>query len=166
MNRIPLQVSELTAEAFKPFGNVIQATGDFRMINRDTTKRFHDLADINVSAKGGRPLFNIFRATPVSRPVAVTLLERHPLSSQTFFPLDNRAYLVLVAPAGDEVDISNIRTFLARGRQGVNYHRGVWHHPLLALDVETDFIVIDRGGEEKNCEEFYFPADTEIYIDY
>jgi ureidoglycolate lyase len=34
----------------------------------------------------------------------------------------------------------------------VNYAKDTWHHPLLALK-QSDFIVIDRGGEGKNLVE-------------
>ena len=37
--------------------------------------------------------------------------------------------------------------------QGVNYGRGVWHHPLLALGGSCDFLVIDRSGPRHNCDE-------------
>ena len=37
----------------------------------------------------------------------------------------------------------------------MNYARGVWHHPLIVLDVAADFIVVYRGGKEANCEETY-----------
>ena len=30
--------------------------------------------------------------------------------------------------------------------QGVNYARGVWYHPVIALGRATDFLVVDRGG--------------------
>ena len=46
-----------------------------------------------------------------------------------------------------------MRAFRATGGQGVNYARGVWHHPVLALDRETDFLVIDRGGGGQNLDE-------------
>ena len=166
MNKISIAVSNLTREVFAAFGDVIEANGDYQKINQGTTLRFHDLARIDVTENKGHPLFNIFRATPVPRPIAVKLLERHPLSSQTFFPLDNKPYLVLVAPASETIDIDNIYAFIANGKQGVNYHRGIWHHPLLAIDEQTDFIVIDRGGEGENCDEFYFSDDIEIFIDY
>lgn len=166
MSKIVLPVRELTRLSFAAFGDVIDTDGNSLEINQGTTLRFHDLARLDVTENAGRPLFNIFRASPRSRPISIKLLERHPLSSQAFFPLDNKPYLVLVAPAAEKVDVNNLFGFLAHGRQGVNYHRGVWHHPLLAIDVETDFIVIDRGGEGENCDEFYFPEDTEIFIDY
>ena len=31
--------------------------------------------------------------------------------------------------------------------------RGVWHHPLLALQAISDFLVVDRQGPGQNCEE-------------
>jgi ureidoglycolate lyase len=166
VNNLSLSVSKLTQAAFAPFGDVIETRGDFLEINQGTTKRFHDLAKIDVTEDSGRPLFNIFRAIPRPQPIAVKLLERHPLSSQAFYPLDKKPYLVLVAVAADEVDVAAMCAFIAHGQQGVNYHRGVWHHPLLAINEESDFIVIDRGGEGENCDEYYFPEDSNIFIDY
>ncbi|MCY1176174.1 Ureidoglycolate lyase [compost metagenome] len=81
------------------------------------------------------------------------MMERHPLASQAFVPLSGRAYLVVVAPAGPAPQVEDLRVFLARGDQGVNYAPGVWHHPLLALDEVSDFLVIDRGGPGDNCDE-------------
>jgi len=68
---------------------------------------------------------------------------------------------VVVAPAG-EFDVSKLRAFFTRGWQGVNYARGVWHHPLIVLDVAADFIVIDRGGKEANCEETYLLESLQL----
>ncbi|MBN9697904.1 MAG: ureidoglycolate lyase, partial [Zoogloea sp.] len=53
--------------------------------------------------------------------------------------------------------VADLRVFLARGDQGVNYARGVWHHPLLALGSVCDFLVVDRSGiagnSAPNCDE-------------
>lgn len=35
----------------------------------------------------------------------------------------------------------------------MNYAKGVWHHPLIALDEVSDFIVVDRGGDGVNLNE-------------
>ena len=40
----------------------------------------------------------------------------------------------------------------------VNYHAGTWHHPLLALDGISDFLVIDRAGPGNNCDEVELTA--------
>jgi len=148
-----LKMERLTREAFAPFGDVIELEGARHFpINGGTTERFHDLATIDVCRDDGRPLVNVFRAQPRSLPLEIAMMERHPLGSQAFLPLAGARYLVVVAPAG-EFDPSRMRAFRAEGWQGVNYAPGVWHHPLLALERVSDFVVIDRGGEQPNCDE-------------
>ncbi|SIR62733.1 ureidoglycolate lyase [Aromatoleum tolulyticum] len=144
----------LTPAAFAPFGDVIEATDAAHRftINGGNTERFHDLAKID-PGPDGRTIVSIFRGQPRALPFTVTMMERHPLASQAFMPLSARAYLVVVAPAGDAPRAADLRVFLARGDQGINYARGVWHHPLLALDGVCDFLVIDRAGPGHNCEE-------------
>jgi len=148
-----LAIEPLTRAAFEPFGDVIELEGAKQIpINLGTTIRFHDLCNVDVTDEGGRAIVNLFRGQPRALPFEVKMLERHPLGSQAFVPLDDRPYLVVVAPAGD-LDESKIRAFVTRGWQGVNYAKGVWHHPLLALDKVSDFIVVDRSGEGRNLNE-------------
>ncbi|AOJ68550.1 MULTISPECIES: ureidoglycolate lyase [Burkholderia] len=148
-----LAIEPLTRAAFAPFGDVIETNGAKQIpINLGTTMRFHDLARIDVADEGGRPLVNLFRGQPRALPFEVTMLERHPLGSQAFIPLADRAYIVVVAPAGD-LDPSKIRAFVTSGWQGVNYAKGVWHHPLIALGEVSDFVVVDRGGDGLNLNE-------------
>ncbi|MCC4118738.1 ureidoglycolate lyase [Aromatoleum toluclasticum] len=151
---IRLQVEPLTREAFAPFGDVIEASDAAHhfTINGGNTERYHDLAKID-PGPGGRTIVSIFRGQPRRLPFTVEMMERHPLGSQAFVPLSDAPYLVVVAPAGDTPGVQDLRVFLARGDQGVNYARGVWHHPLLALDGASDFLVIDRAGEGPNCDE-------------
>jgi len=147
-----LAVEPLTCAAFAPFGHVIEAATARTVypINGGTTQRFHDLADIDVAEGGGRPLLSLFRAQPRVLPFTLELLERHPLGSQAFVPLDpGLRYLVVVAEAATQPP----RAFLATNGRGINYRRGCWHHPLIALDRISDFLVIDRGGPGDNCEE-------------
>lgn len=152
-----LTIEPLTREAFAPFGDVIALDGARQIpINLGTTIRYHDLARVDVDEAGGRPLINLFRGQPRALPFEVTMLERHPLGSQAFIPLTDKPYLVVVAPAG-ELQRDAVRAFATSGWQGVNYAKGVWHHPLIALDVVSDFIVVDRGGEGHNCDEQALP---------
>ncbi|MBB5500110.1 ureidoglycolate lyase [Paraburkholderia sp. MM5384-R2] len=148
-----LQMERLTRAAFAPFGDVIELDGARRFpINGGTTERYHDLARVDVVEQGGRPLVSLFRAQPRALPVEITMMERHPLGSQAFIPLRAGRYLMVVAPAG-EFDAARMRAFWTDAWQGVNYAKGVWHHPLLALDQVSDFIVVDRGGDAPNCDE-------------
>jgi len=151
---ILLRPEPLTAAGFAPYGDVIESEASgFRWINAGTAKRYETRARIEVTAHGGRPLVSIFEAQPRAFPLPVTLLERHPWSSQAFFPLQERPFLIVVAAEGAAPLATRIRSFLSSGRQGVNYRPQTWHHPLLALGEISRFLVIDRGGEGENCEE-------------
>ena len=148
-----LAIEPLTREAFAPFGDVIELEGAKQIpINLGTTIRYHDLANVDVTDEGGRTLVNLFRGQARELPFEVRMMERHPLGSQAFIPLNDKPYLVVVAPVG-ELDESMIRAFVTSGWQGVNYAKGVWHHPLLALGEVSDFIVVDRGGDGVNLNE-------------
>lgn len=143
----------LTRENFAPFGDVIEVSDKAKnfSINDGFTQRYHDLAQVDVTENNGRTLINIFRSTPLGQPVSIKMMERHPLSSQAFIPMGAQPYLVVVAPKG-ELDITKIEVFLASANQGVNYHKGTWHHYCLALHQVSDFIVVDRGGAGENCD--------------
>ena len=155
-HRQVLTIEPLSSEAFKPFGDVIEARDAVRHfpINDGYAERYHDLARVDVSSGGGHALINIFRAKPRSLPFELRLLERHPLGSQAFVPLSPLPYLVVVAPIAAEPDLKDVRCFQAAPGQGVNYARGTWHHPLIALQAPCDFLVVDRGGpaDEANCD--------------
>jgi ureidoglycolate lyase len=152
-----LAIEPLTRTAFAPFGDVIELEGARQIpINLGTTIRYHDLANVDVADEGGRPLVNLFRGEPRALPFEVRMLERHPLGSQAFIPLNDKPYLIVVAPAG-VLETAKIRAFVTSGWQGVNYAKGVWHHPLIALDEVSDFIVVDRGGEGLNLNEQDLP---------
>jgi ureidoglycolate lyase len=149
-----LKIEPLTREAFAPFGDVIEATDAVKHfpINAGNTERFHDLAHLDADADG-RVIVSIFRGQPRALPFTVPMMERHPKGSQAFVPLSGRHYLVVVARAGEPPVAADLRCFLATATQGVNYAKGVWHHPLLALDAVSDFLVIDRSGPGDNCDE-------------
>ncbi len=143
----------LTRAAFAPFGDVIETAGAAHFtINEGNTERFHDLARVDVESGGGRALINVFRAQPLALPIAIAMMERHPLGSQAFVPLEARSFLVVVAAPETRPDPTDLRAFLAVAGQGVNYAKAVWHHPVLALEAETDFLVVDRGGPGDNVD--------------
>jgi ureidoglycolate lyase len=155
----------LTADAFAPFGDVIEASDRAEQIdiNYGHTVRFNDLAAIDVTDEGGRAIVSLFRADPLIPPL-LKVFERHPLGSQAFVPLGAHGYLVAVAPAGD-FDPSAVQVFVAGPDQGVNYRKGVWHHFLLALHARSDFLVIDRAGPGENLDEIHLaPADQILVV--
>jgi ureidoglycolate lyase len=149
-----LQLQPLTAEAFRAFGDVIDAAApcEKMVINEGHTTRHHALAQIDRGPAPGEAVISLFRARPVEAGFALRSMERHPLGSQAFINTGDNPYAVVVAPPGD-FDEQAIRGFIARSDQGVNYHRGTWHHYLLALGAPSEFVVIDRVGPGANCDE-------------
>lgn len=145
---IPTEV--LDAQAFAPFGDVIAARGDAPVyaVNQGFAQRFHDLAHIDVAAEGGSVCVSIFQALPRSLPLQLSVMERHPLGSQAFVAMGALAFLVVVAPATETLQPDRIRCFMVPPGQGVNYARGVWHHPLIALQRPSDFLVLDRRAAD------------------
>jgi ureidoglycolate lyase len=93
-------------------------------------------------------------------------MEYHPFGTQAFFSMNGTDYLVVVAKAGDAPkSADDLEVFYAHSHQGVQYDANVWHHPLLALKADCDFLVVDRiNGEGNNCHEFEI-GDWEVCID-
>ena len=150
----------LTAASFAPYGDVLDATGDFRLINQGQCQRHHDRARIDVGLGIGgdaRPGISVFQAQPRALPYAFDLVERHPDGSQAFLPMTEHPFLVIVAP-----DLGGTpgqpRAFLTNGAQGINLHRGTWHGVLTPLHAPGLFAVVDRIGPTPNLQEHRYPA--------
>jgi ureidoglycolate lyase len=93
---------------------------------------------------------------PTSLPYRFDLVERHPLGSQAFIPLSHFRFFVVVALAAESVEPEDLCAFVTNGSQGVNYHRGVWHMPMIALEGGQEFLIVDCGVDGENCDEHYF----------
>lgn len=163
MSTTPLKVRPLTREAFAPFGDVIELAGARSFpINDGTCIRYDNLARIDVAEQAGHASLSVFRGQPVRFPVQVSEVERHPLGSQSFTPMGEFAFLIVVARNGAQDKPGEPCAFLSNGRQGVNYARGTWHHPLLSLARVSDFLVVDRAGPGENCDIAALPARYSI----
>ncbi len=167
LERHLLHIEPLRAETFRPFGEVIEASdaAPHFPVNRGDAVRYDKLAGIEVLDVAGRPSISIFRARPHALPLRLTVLERHRLGSQAFMPLSPNPYLVVVSCAGPPPTPTQLRCFRAQPGQGVNFAPGTWHHPLLALEITADFLVVDRGGPEQqgDCDEIELDA-TPVWV--
>jgi len=142
----------LTAAAFAPFGQVLDATGDVRLINAGLCQRHHDRATIDTG--DARPGISIFQAQPRTLPYQFDLIERHPEGSQAFLPMTEHPFLVIVADGPH----STPQAFLTNGHQGINLFRGTWHGVLTPLHAPGLFAVVDRIGTTPNLEEYRYPV--------
>ena len=86
----------LTPEAFAPFGTVIDKDAVApRPMNAGKARRFHDLAQVRVAGEDGHVVIGYVEAEPYGLPLAVSLVERHPLGAQAFLPLNAAPFLVV-----------------------------------------------------------------------
>ncbi len=150
----------LTADAFAPYGEVLEAAGEpDGLINQGLCGRHHDLARMDFA--GGRAGISIFDAAPRTLPLRLEMVERHPEGSQAFLPMTQEPFLVIVAEDAGGVPAEPV-AFLTAPGQGVNYRRGVWHGVLTPLAAPGLFAVVDRVGEGPNLQEHWFEAPWTI----
>ncbi|MDP2062753.1 MAG: ureidoglycolate lyase [Phaeovulum sp.] len=148
-----IRTEPLEAAAFAAFGDVLEAAGAPDLhINAGLCARYHGRARLDFGPDG-RAGVSIFSAVPRALPYRLDLLERHPLGSQTFIPMTENPFLVIVAPdVGGRPAFP--RAFLTRSGQGINLLRGTWHGVLTPLAAPGLFAVIDRIGPGGNLEEY------------
>lgn len=151
----------LTAEAFAPFGDVLETAGDpDKIINQGLCGRWHDRARLDFG--DGRAGISLFKAEPRQMPYQLEMMERHPDGSQAFIPVSQCRFLVIVS-ADDAGRPAGPRAFLTAPGQGINLLRGTWHGVLTPLEAPGLFAVIDRIGPGTNLQEHWF--DTPFTVE-
>ncbi|KAL2202813.1 putative ureidoglycolate hydrolase [Sarocladium strictum] len=212
---VRITAEPLTQEAFAPFGDVVAnprpdihpsafasyseslpftavSANQGSAIQYRSASRIRNLLNLAPS-KRSEPIMSVFvcAARPLEKArngdeeFTVSLVERHPFTTQTFTPLASSAssYLVIVAPSlppspQDEglpaptgnglpgrglPDVKNMKAFIATNRQAVTYGAGTWHSPMVALGDEgttLDFVVSQfaSGVAEEDCQLVDFSA--------
>ena len=149
-----VSIEPLTAEAFQPFGDMLDISGaPDRMINQGLCGRYHDRARLQFL--DGRAGVSLFNAEPRTLPYRLEMVERHPDGSQTFIPMTQKPFLVIVAP--DTAQGPGLpRVFRTAPGQAINFLRNTWHGVLTPLTAPGLFAVVDRIGPGANLEEFWF----------
>jgi len=148
--KIIINPKPITKENFARYGDVI-TTKDIKPleINDGYAKRFDGIANLDTSIDGGETTISIFSALKRSFPMKIDMMEKHPLGSQAFIPMQETTFLVLVAPKGDKPNIDEIESFIVPPHIGVNYNPGIWHFPLISTK-DMNFLVVDRKGSGDN----------------
>ncbi|MDB2610616.1 MAG: ureidoglycolate lyase [Amylibacter sp.] len=149
-----LQTQPLTTNAFKAFGEIIDATGEpDKIINQGLCGRYHNLAQLDFTT--GKAGLSIFNAEARSLPFKLEMMERHPEGSQAFIPMHQYPFLIIVSHDKNGVPDTPI-SFISKPGQGINIFKNTWHGVLCPLHSPGLFAVIDRIGEGPNLEEHWF----------
>ena len=157
--RLLIVPAEITAEAFAPFGTLIDAAAATpEPINEGTTMRHSDLAALDLRDGGRDPVIGVYVASARRFPLRIAKLERHRRAAQVFLPLGNHRFIVVVAPGEEAPDWPALRAFVTRPGSGVALRRGCWHHGLIALGDGDRFAVIEGGDYRADTEEVAAPA--------
>ena len=145
----------LTQAAFAPYGDVLcLREAPDKMINQGLCGRHHDLARLDFGPRG-RAGISLFDAMPRKLPYRLDMMERHPEGSQAFVPMTEHPFLVIVAP--DQQGMPGVPVaFVTAPREGINFHRGIWHGVLTPLYAPGLFAVVDRIGDTEDLQEHWF----------
>ena len=162
---VPIRAEPLTAEAFAPYGAVLEAAGDpSYMINAGLCGRYHDLARPEIGDGAGAVALSVGRSEAPELPLQLDLMERHPDGSQAFIPMAGTRFLVTVAADENGVP-GRPRAFVTNGAQGIQYRRNCWHGVLAPLTGPSDFLIVDRAGPGANLEEHRLSAPYIITLE-
>lgn len=153
----------LSKENFLDYGEVLSTNDSESIIINDGYAQKHfNLCTLDSTQNNGKSTIHFYLAKQRKFPLSINMLEKHPYFSQTFIPRSTNPFLVLVCLGEKEPDLSTLKAFITDGNQGVHYKRGIWHFPLISIEDNEQFIVIDRTdcGIEENkieeCIEHYF----------
>ena len=152
-----VRAAPLSVAAFAPFGFVVSAGLQAgHAANQGTARRFDFCAPLTSTRPAARANLAVFRSTRADLPFSVRLLEKHPCSTQAFLPMVCARFLVCVAPANPDGSphVDGLLAFVCSAGQGISYHLGVWHHPIIALDDDADFAMVAfEDGSPADCVE-------------
>ena len=168
MNNIPIE--KLDSNIFSRFGNVLEKknASELRSINQGTTTRYHSISKLDLESKDGNSGISIFSGLPRDLPIEIKIMEKHPVASQSFLPIQDYDWLIVVSEEKNELpNLDTLRCFHVNGDTGVTYNKNVWHHPLL-VKKKQDFWVIDRINDQEdtsiNLKEYHFTDNETRYI--
>lgn len=162
----------LEEKAFSKYGKIISVENSKSiMINNGFASKHYNLCNIDANDNGGVATLHLYEGKKRAFPLKINMMEKHPHFSQTFIPRSKTPFVVVVALGDETPDLNTLSVFKSNGNQGVHYNRNIWHFPLISLEEDEQFIVVDRNdlGKEENkvvdCIELQINEDIEILKD-
>lgn len=143
---------------FSNYGELISiADWEGMACNQGRAIRYNDIVKtIDCEDEFGRIGVSIYSCQASRLPFEIQVMERHPLGSQFFMPLSEHGSYLIAVCAEQSVEPDHVEAFIVPAEFGINYHKGVWHLPIVALNQSMRFLTIDRIGSGENCEEVSF----------
>jgi len=163
----------LTAEEYKNYGDVIECASQTQTANQGSAQRSNWMSSlVNLRKETAKLNICIFKCQPRSMPFHIKLLERHQFSTQIFIPMTAQEHYLVIVALGNEQnpnipDLSTIKAFLAKKDQGISYHPGIWHHPMIALENETVFTcLVHEDGSNGDTHIVPMQEELQYIVEY
>jgi len=161
--KIIIKPKIINKKNFNKFGQIIDTSKkSYFRINNGYARRYDNLGKINTSSKKGKTIVSIFSAKKRQFPMKIDMMEKHPLGSQAFIPMNETYFFALVAPKGNKPNLKKIKSFIIPKQTGINLNPGIWHFPLISTK-NMNFLVVDRKGKGKNLIIYKFKKEK-IYL--
>ena len=126
---IKVKAEPLTAEAYAPFGNIVEAGRS------------------QLHCSDGQYTARLMELEPA--PTRVSRVNRHFDHTQLFIPITNDPMLLVVAPShvsGEKFDPESVRCFRTEGDVAFTFNVGVWHIAPRALDGQPAKVINVQGS--------------------
>ena len=152
VTRKPLRARVLKAEAFAPFGRVIEVPARPPDVSRPNLDWWGGLYDLEFSDTDSLGILTIKRC-----PLELDMMERHLRAAEIFIPIEGVGILVF-APTrrseaqGETPDLAGAAAFIVDGTQALVIERGVWHNPGFAVTASLRFILAVRKATADDLE--------------
>ena len=137
----------ISENEFLPFGSLLESP--------KTGARENFAASVCNGRNSAKANLALIREHPAEQRFTATTLERHPQSTQSFFPLSVRRYLVVVcgSDTNGHPDLDTLRAFECSRNQAVSYAVGTWHMGMKTLDAPGVFaMLVHEDGGSADCE--------------
>ncbi len=163
-----VKVSELSLEAFSPFGFYADLIDpDQEKIGAPPIEFFRDMVQQDL---GGAPTVSFSTCRVEPRDLVIDVSEYHTATGEGILPLDNDV-LIHVGPATPpdaDVPLDKIRVFRVPRGTMVVLRPGVWHHAPFTVndDPANVLIVLPERTYANDCEVFELAEDDRIRIEW
>ena len=137
-----ISIEPITQRSFSEYGDLITTDGATNPIpvNQGRGRKYampSHFTGKDTSIQATRS--SLYSISPSTLPFILTLMEKHPHSTQLFIPMAAADFLVIVSQGDDRPDLGTVKAFMARPDQGIHYKQGIWHAPLAVINGTSTF---------------------------
>jgi len=136
----------LSVVEFTEFGEVIalpQPPADHKKIQRWSSISVPDV-------QNGKLIIDLLYSS--ERPLLVDTIELHNNSTQTFIPLDNHPFAVIVGSKEavtekGSINVDRLFAFVSNGHQGITLKSDIWHCSPIPVGEAISFALMHRSPD-------------------